>query len=131
MRSFEESAERWKRKREQATRQVIDTSLDMRRDLQRGNPVLSGRSSASWNIKSGTMSTSRQPPEYWNPGEGRFLDAETDVGSFRLGQIIHTSNLQNYIQKLEYQHATAAGWVRRTVDVYKQIISRNLSRSLR
>ena len=131
MRTFDQSATRWRAKQERLRERIVDTALDLRRDIQRGNPVLSGRSCASWNLRAGRMDGSRQPQTYWNPGEGRFLDARTDVGAFKLGQTIHISNLQDYIQHLESAHRTAAGWIRRTLDLYRARIPVKLRGAMR
>jgi hypothetical protein len=126
MRSFSESAARVEAKMEKVRQEVVDLTLDMRRDLQRGNPVKFGRSSASWNVSTPAASRHRQPASYYNVTESRFLDAKTNVGRFKLGWVLHVSNLQDYIQILENTHVAAAGWVRRTRDLYGAKIKQRL-----
>lgn len=131
MKTLQQSMDRWKGKEEDLRQAVIDIALDLRRDLQLGNPVKTGRSCASWNVKANAMDTFKQPRDYFNPGSGRFQDARTDVGNFRVGQTIHISNLQDYIQILEASHAAAAGWVRRTQAAHTELMQRRLARVFR
>lgn len=131
MRTFAESIRRWDAKMERVEQEILGMTLDMRRDLQRGNPVKYGRSSASWNIATPRASGAKQPKSYYNVSESRFLDAVTNVGRFKLGWVLHVTNLQDYIQILEQGHATAAGWVRRTRELYKELLKRRMAKAMR
>jgi hypothetical protein len=128
MRTLAKTIARWELKEEELKQALIDGALDMRRDLQKDNPLKRGRSSASWNVSTPAMSRHKQKVTYYNPTESRFLDARTNVGRFKLGWTLHISNLQHYIQELEWSHREKAGWVRRTQDLHTDLILRKLSR---
>jgi hypothetical protein len=130
MKTFGESATRFENKLTRLREEILQGVLDMRHDIQLGNPVLTGRSCASWNVSNSRMLKRRQPPSYHNPGGGRFGDAETRVGNFKLGQTLHVSNLQDYIQILEWSHRAAAGWVRRTQDLHTDLILQRIQKVL-
>ena len=130
MRSFSQSATRYELKMAKLQDEIVQGVLAMRRDIQLGNPVLTGRSCASWNVSNSRMLKRRQPESYYNPGGGRFGDAETRINNYKLGQTLHVSNLQDYIQILEWSHREAAGWVRRTQDLHTDLILRRIQKVL-
>jgi hypothetical protein len=131
MRTFDQAIVRWDAKMLKMEEAVLETTLDMRREIQMGNPVKFGRSSASWNVQSPRMSKKKQPKSYYNVSESRFLDAVTNVGRYKLGWGLHVSNLQDYIQWLETSHREAAGWVRRTRTLYGEKLKQAMRKAMR
>jgi hypothetical protein len=116
MKPLDSAVVRWRTKVKGMRQGFIDGALDLRQDLARGNPLLTGRSSASWNAASGAMNASHKGPDYDNPGEGRIQDGEIDLGDFKLGETIHVSNTVPYIQKLEGGSSMQKpkGWIKST-----------------
>lgn len=99
---------------------VVGSAIELRDNFARANPVLTGRSSASWNAKARRLDAFKQPESYYGPGPERISAGRIDVDSWRLGDAVHVSNGQNYIWALETGHSKQApsGFVRVELDSY-------------
>lgn len=90
--------------------------LETRRLLAARNPVLTGRSAASWNASVGRPDTRHQPATYNNPG-GRLADGRVAVDRWPVGATGHITNTVPYIERLEHGHSKQQpnGWVLATL----------------
>ncbi len=95
-------------------------AIDLRRSITQKNPVLTGRSSASWNLCAKRPDLSHQPESYYGPGEERYTAQGTNIGTFRLGDTLFLTNTVPYIMDLENGSSRKApnGFVRLTLNEF-------------
>jgi hypothetical protein len=93
--------------------EVTQVAKAAHRELFEGNPVKTGRSSASWNLTRNQPDTSFWDENYQNPGPSRFQDTKRRIEGFKVGDTLWISNHVPYIEDLENGNSQQApnGWI--------------------
>lgn len=95
---------------------AIEVALELRENLARATPVVTGRAAASWNVSIGSPDLEYKPRGYFNP-IGCYNDGNINVDGYVPGARIYVTNAIPYIRRLNdgYSIQNVPGWIDRTL----------------